>query len=280
MERRLSDLKVSIIIRTCDRALLLERAIKSIIAQTYTNWEVILINNGGDMLKVKELTDGYKKYLLDRIKVIDTNGNYPMEAATNIGLKNSSGKYIALLDDDDTWEKDFLKQCVDILENDNVHAVATQTSIIYEDINDNDIIYISKEKFNPNLRKVTLLKILKHNYFTTNSFVYEKSNLQETGLYREDLKVLGDWEFNIRFLLKYNIKIISRPLANYHKRLNLKNSSYCNSNISLHDYYDRRIRKEYFKKFISEGEYLYAALILSFRIINNIKNFITKIIRK
>ena len=51
------------------------------------------------------------------------------------------------------------------------------------------------------------------------SFVFRREIFTEIGLYNEELPVLGDWEFNLRFIAKHDIFVIQKPLANYHHRL-------------------------------------------------------------
>jgi glycosyltransferase involved in cell wall biosynthesis len=93
------NVKVSVIIPTHNRAKLLERAIKSVLEQTYANFEIIVVSDGStdetDLIMQK-----YKNQDA-RIKYISY---YPAKGANharNIGIKAAEGEYIAFLDDDD-----------------------------------------------------------------------------------------------------------------------------------------------------------------------------------
>ena len=88
---------VSIILPTYNRADTIRRAIRSVEAQTYTNWELIVIDDGS--------TDGTADQVagLDaRVRII-RQGNQGTAGARNAGLKASRGEYLAFLDSDDEW---------------------------------------------------------------------------------------------------------------------------------------------------------------------------------
>lgn len=273
--------KVDIIIRTKDRLLLLKRALDSVLAQTYDNWEIIIVNNGGHMEEIEHFMSRYSDVLKGRYKLIHTHKAVAIEAATNIGIKNGSGEYVTLLDDDDTWEKEFLSNCISVLEQKkDVYGVITRTRIIYEEIYQDSVQEVRQEVFNPTLKKISLYSIGRHNMFTTNAFVYRREVYREIGFYREDLPVLGDWEFNIRFLQKYRIEVIPKVLANYHKRIsNFNNEAYDNSSLYVHRRYDKKIRKEYFIGCIKEKKIIFGVMIYVYGFVNTLKSFIKNFIR-
>ncbi|MCZ0756650.1 glycosyltransferase family 2 protein [Anoxybacillus sp. J5B_2022] len=273
---------MSVIVRTKDRILLLKRAIESIIEQSYRNWEIILVNNGGDVNQINELLHSFDSNVIDRIRLINIEGNNYMEVATNIGLKNSSGDFIALLDDDDTWDKEFLTSCMNILLSDSsIGGVVTQTMLVYERLENNEVREISREIFNRKLSKVSLFKLLRCNLFTSNSFVYRKKLLDIVGMYDENLPVLGDWEFNIRFLMHSNIKVIKSPLAYYHKRmLNQCGDSYSNTNINEHIKWDKKIRRKYAEKFMRSRYFLFGFVMWGWGIVNHLKRKVARFKRR
>lgn len=261
--------RVAVIVRTKNRPKLLRRTINSVIEQSYFNWILIIVNNGGNLDDVQSIVEDYKENY--NIKIIHMDYPCSMETATNVGIINSESEFITLLDDDDTWEPIYLETCVKHLESNNsIDGVVTRTKIINEKIVGEEIIEYSREKFNSNLRKVSSFRIAKSNLFTTNSFMYRRSSLKEIGLYREDLPVLGDWEFNIRFLLKKKkIKVIPMVLSNYHKRIENKlEKTYNNTSLITHKKYDELIRKEYFHNKYKNKAIIFGFLILFFGKIN------------
>lgn len=104
--------KVSVIMITYNRIKYLERALKSISSQTFSNFELILVNNGS--------TDGTdelcKKYADkdSRIKVINIKENHGASRGRNIGIDVASCEYITLVDDDDYCEKGMLEHLVNL----------------------------------------------------------------------------------------------------------------------------------------------------------------------
>jgi glycosyltransferase involved in cell wall biosynthesis len=263
-------------VRTKDRNLLLQRAIQSIMNQSFTNWEILLINNGGDKVNLEEVLVHYQVLLSEKLKIIHLDNPQNMETATNIGIINSEGKFITLLDDDDTWEYSYLEECVSVLDNNHVDGVVTRSVLIYEKIENNKIVQISTKMFNPNLKSVQKFKLARRNLFTTNAFMYKRSVIEDVGLYREDFPVLGDWEFNIRFSIKYKIVVIPKQLANYHKRLS-NETTYGNTQISDHLNYDRIIRVEYLSKGINgEISLFFALLTYLYFYLNQLIRFVKK----
>jgi glycosyltransferase involved in cell wall biosynthesis len=272
---------VSIIVRTNNRSLLLRRAIKSIMEQTYSDWELIVVNNGGSSKDLDETVRDYMACLNPKMKILHLDKANYMEVATNAGIRISTGRYITLLDDDDTWDSTFLQKCISILNTPSIYAVASQSTLIYETITENIIKQAGIEKFNPNFTRVKLSKLARCNLFTTNSLIYKREVLDKIGLYREDLPVLGDWEFNLRLALKFEIHVIPESLAYYHKRIQFDNlTSYSNTQIRDHLYYDKKIRNEYVIKGFRGGNSAYfGMLIYGFLYVNKLLKILTKILK-
>jgi glycosyltransferase involved in cell wall biosynthesis len=91
-----SDL-VSVVIPTCNRPEFLRRAIGSTIRQTHGNFEIIVVD-GGPGEEVKSVIEGLGD---SRTKYLKQDPNTGLSAARNIGIRNSAGRFIAFLDDDD-----------------------------------------------------------------------------------------------------------------------------------------------------------------------------------
>ena len=104
--------KVSIITPVYNGQKYLPLTIESVIGQSYTDWEMIIIDDGSvdDSLSIA------KAYAEkdSRIRVI-SQANAGSAAARNNGIEQAQGRYIALLDADDLWEKDFLSEQIALL---------------------------------------------------------------------------------------------------------------------------------------------------------------------
>jgi len=104
--------RVSVIIPVYNCERYIASAIRSVLEQTYTNWELIIVNDGS--------TDGTleicQSFLEKDIKIINQI-NQGISAARNAGIRNSQGEYIALLDADDIWFPNKLEKQVSFLDS-------------------------------------------------------------------------------------------------------------------------------------------------------------------
>lgn len=266
--------KVSIVVRTKDRPLLLKRAINSILSQTYADWEIVLVNSGEDKELIESIMHDFKSKSSNDIILLHINSNLHIDELINLGVSKSTGYYVTLLDDDDTWDPSFLDECISLLdENKGVDGAVTQTTIIEETLEANKIRFLKRYVFNNRLRRIRGWEIARCNLFTTNSFVYKREAYDRIEGYRKDIPLLGDWEFNMRFFLKHKIVVIPKPLANYHKRIDAKISSgnfYANTSLTRHLRHDRIIRREYLKQGVTKGPFLFCLLVYLFGYINAI----------
>ena len=250
---------VSVITRTKDRPILLKRACESISGQTVRDLEWIVVNDGGDAAPVDEIVEsiGEKKVTST---VIHNEKSMGMESASNIGINRASGKYIVIHDDDDSWESAFLARTTGFLQSgDNYHyaGVVTRSWMIHEEISGDTVKIKKKTPHNPGLSSITLFQMAQlRNVPPPISFLYKREVYEKTGLYREDLPVLGDWEFNLRFLRFFDIGLITDRLANYHVRIGRNKSVYSNTitdGIDLHVQYAAKLRNEYLRKDLEDN---------------------------
>ena len=108
-------MKFSVIIPTFNRAYCLERAIDSVLNQSFKDFELIIVDDGSTDDTVEVL----KKYQ-NKISYIKTK-NLGVSHARNVGIKKSRGEWIALLDSDDEWHENKLElQNKFISENPNI----------------------------------------------------------------------------------------------------------------------------------------------------------------
>lgn len=105
---------VSVIIPTYNRAHVIDRPIKSVINQTYKNWELIIVDDKGTD-NTKEKIASYQKAYSNIKYVINERSKGP-SGARNMGILTAKGKYLAFLDSDDEWVDIHLQECVAALE--------------------------------------------------------------------------------------------------------------------------------------------------------------------
>ena len=120
---------VSVNITTYNRNEELKRALDSILNQNYTKYEIVIVDDCSKDNTKETVTHYQKKH--DRIVYVRHNNNRGLSAARNTGWKNSVGKYIALMDDDDEWcdENKLAKQVKILEENEDVALVCSSVRI-------------------------------------------------------------------------------------------------------------------------------------------------------
>ena len=104
--------KVSVIIPVFNGAETIGRALQSVFAQTFTDYEIVVVNDGSTDDTASVLA-GYG----EKIRVV-SQSNRGLSAARNAGIAASQGEYVALLDDDDQWLPEKLALCVPVLDAD------------------------------------------------------------------------------------------------------------------------------------------------------------------
>ncbi|MED4355386.1 glycosyltransferase [Geobacillus stearothermophilus] len=200
--------KVAIITRTKDRPIMLERAINSVCSQTFQDWIMVIVNDGGDQTEVNRLVEKYKGVLKDRVEVIHHEKSLGMEAASNRGIMASDSDYILIHDDDDSLNEYFLDKTVKFLESsmgEYFGGVATKVVRVVEEIEGNRIIIKSRDSWQKELNSITIADMAVSNKLVPISVLYRRKVHNVIGYYNENLPVLGDWEFYLRFLTKFDI---------------------------------------------------------------------------
>ena len=104
---------VSIVIPTYNHAPMLQRALATVVEQTYQNWNAIVVNNFSTDNTLEVVT----AFNDPRIQCVNFRNNGVIGASRNEGIALATGKYVAFLDSDDTWFPTKLERCVEILES-------------------------------------------------------------------------------------------------------------------------------------------------------------------
>ncbi len=212
---------VTIGIRTFERPLLLARAIQSVLDQSFADWSIVLLNNGGEPTDVNGVVDGFSDRLNGRIEVIHARANLSIGAAANATVAGPLGEFYTLLDDDDAWEPQFLERCVDRLraESNEVVAVATQFFRASERIHDDGSIEeLSRRVSNPTFERTSFQDALMGCPAPPTALLIRSHVLESVGHYDEALSTGDDWEFVLRMLTHGRIAVIPEPLAIRYER--------------------------------------------------------------
>ena len=138
--------KVSVIIPTYSRALLINRAIKSVLNQSYKNVEIIVVDDNDpssdDRKNMELLMKQYEKN--EKVIYVKHDKNKNGAAARNTGLRYATGDYVTFLDDDDFYFEDRIKICVEDLENNKNYKAVYTGCVILENKKIKKIVQASK----------------------------------------------------------------------------------------------------------------------------------------
>lgn len=250
--------RVSIVIRTKDRATLLRRALDDIVAQTLADWEAIVVNDGGASKPVDALVAEREGALQGRLDVIHVDGGTgSMEAAANLGAQRARGEFVIIHDDDDTWDPEFLATMTAALDADpEAVAVAARTEIVFERLEGDHTTEIRRVPFVPPAEMVTMYDLLQANRVVPIALLVRRSVYDEIGWYDPELKAVGDWEFNLRLVRHGRVPYVGdEPLAFWHQRPHAKGAA-SNSVFgeSLdHMQFDRLVRERALKEYVDQN---------------------------
>lgn len=198
---------VSVVIPTYNRANVLPRAINSVLNQTFTDFELIIVDDHSE----EDITSIVDTFDDNRVKIIRHSSNRGGAAARNTGIEEASGKYIAFLDSDDKWDKRKLEKQLRILEDLSCNWIANYCDT-HNKHNNRDV-----ELLFPVVRKV--LSFLERDipkeggtelipYILSTDFnlggastlIVERQSVERIGGFDERFPRHQDWEFLIRLL--------------------------------------------------------------------------------
>ncbi len=198
---------VSAVITTHNRKALLERAIKSVLSQTYQSIELIVVDDASDD-GTKELCQLYTLNYIFISKEESRGGNY----ARNLGIKASNGKYVAFLDDDDYWIPSKIEKQVRLIEEKGCELV--YCSRIIENVNGSEVNHT--EHLIPQNYPVDLHKEILFGVCTVTSCIMAKRySLFDVGLFDEQLKFWQEYDLSIRLAQRGPFYYINEPLVVY-----------------------------------------------------------------
>lgn len=249
----MSIAKVAVITRTSNRPFFLERAIRSVAAQTYTDYTHVIINDGAPRESIESIVNGFDEDTLGHIVVFHRNdrSDAPDTILTE-SVDYIDSEYVAIHDDDDTWHPDFLKKTVERLDQ-GASGVVVKTDKVVERLTQSGIIDVSRKPYMPDMEVISLYRQCIDNQLTPISFIYRRDAYETVGKYDASLPVVGDWEFGLRFLRAFDVEFLDPgfALANYHHREN-GNNSFTKHN---HRKYFTHVANMYLREELNTGQY-------------------------
>ncbi|MDX2096643.1 MAG: glycosyltransferase, partial [Leptolyngbyaceae cyanobacterium bins.59] len=184
------------IVTPCIRPQFIGRAVQSVLNQTYQNFEMLVVNDGGeDFAALLEAFDDR------RIRYLRHEQRRGRSAARNTAFQNARGKYIAYLDDDDYYYPNHLQMLVEFLENSDYRVAYTDGYQTFEtdetgrwEIFRRDLCYSND---------FSLDLFLVDNILDTNALMHERACLFKVGFFDQNLPIHEDWDLWLRIAIQY-----------------------------------------------------------------------------
>ncbi len=199
--------KVSIIMPMYNTEKFVEESIHSVLNQTYTNWELLVVDDcskDGSVEIVKKFCEQD-----ERIILIQNEKNSGAALSRNTALMQATGKWIAFLDSDDLWECDKLKKQISFMRKNNYHFSYTN----YTEIDD-DGKSLGRRWTGPG--KVTKFKMYLFNYMGCLTVMYDREYVGQVQV--ANLKKRNDYALWVKVVKKCPAFLLKEDLAVYRVR--------------------------------------------------------------
>jgi glycosyltransferase involved in cell wall biosynthesis len=213
---------VSVIMNCYNGETYLADAIKSILLQTYNNFEVIFWDNQSH----DNSASIFKSFKDKRLKYYYAKKHTSLYEARNLALKKSRGKFIAFLDTDDIWLKDKLNSQIRQIKNKKTALVYSNYYIL------NQVTGLKKIAYKDKLPEGIIYKKLLKNYFLGIGTVLIKKDifLKGKNLFNKRFNIIGDFDFFTRLSKNNYFSCLQRPLSIYR----IHKESFSNKNYQMH----------------------------------------------
>lgn len=202
-------IKVSVIIPTYNRSAFLEVAVRSVLAQTYRNFEIIIIDDASaDNTKEMIESSFVDEIKLGTIRYLKNERHTERSISRNSGMLLAMGEYIAFLDDDDLWLPEHLKGLVDFLDHNSQVAIVFSNIANYSF--DGVIEKVRSDSpptgFGRYYRELCIMGHL----VSSQASLFRKIIVDKIEGIRSDLVFAEDWEFFSRIAMNYEVGYVNQ----------------------------------------------------------------------
>ena len=201
---------VSVVIPTYNRAADLRRALRSVIGQTWVNWEALVVDNHSTD-NTREMVESFQDR---RIRLVSVHNYGVIAVSRNFGVANSSGPYVAFLDSDDWWTPTKLADCV--------RRCEAGADLVYHDLY---LVWSPRQRIYWRRRRTRALTapayddlILKGNAICNSSVVVRRDVFARIGGFSEDPSLVAweDYDAWLRIAkVTERFERLARPLGYY-----------------------------------------------------------------
>jgi glycosyltransferase involved in cell wall biosynthesis len=230
--------KCSVVIPVYNREYELKRAIRSVIKQTYFNWELLVVDDYSE-LDIKKIVDefGDSRIIYKRL---EKKGN--ANVCRNLGVRSSTGEFVAMLDSDDEWMPNHLEKSLETLADLNMDGLFSS-------------FYVNDGKrvvpfFNRPLKsEEDMVNYVCSGNSTQTSTHFYRSQCAKQIEWDESLHRNQDYDFIIRFSERYKIAVVQLLTVIVHWEKGMSRQVHVNSNIQFLERYKSRMKISYFIKY-------------------------------
>ena len=202
---------VSVVIPTYNRALLLGRSIRSVLGQSYEDFEVVVIDDGSTD-GTAEVVAGFRDR---RIMYVPLARNTGAAAARNVGIRMARGKFLAFQDSDDEWLPSKLAKQMSAF-----GSGTERLGIVYSDMQlirtDGDANYFAAPSVLPGRLIDPATRFYQVHNLGIQSAVIKREYLEEAGHFNERLPAFEDLEMFIRLSRRCAFRRLREPLVKYY----------------------------------------------------------------
>jgi len=197
MEAMTSSPAVSVIIPTYNRAHLLPRAIRSVLAQTFQDFEVIVVDDGST-----DDTEAVVRSFPDpRIIYLRHDMNRGGSAARNTGIRAARGEYIAFLDSDDEWLREKLERQLEVFQTSELSDLGVVTCGVVRVQNGARSVRLPQARG----RVFDVLLRRRAGVWLTSALMVKHTPDRPVNLFDESLQAGQDWDYLLRLVRRYQL---------------------------------------------------------------------------
>jgi glycosyltransferase involved in cell wall biosynthesis len=195
---------ISVVIPVFNRENLIKKAIESVLCQTYSNYELIIVDDGSRD-NTKKILRQYQITYPHIIKVIYSR-NKGVSCARNIGIAKARGEYLAFLDSDDLWISSKLCEQIDFMLKKNLDICQTEEIWVRNNVRVN-----SKNKHKKKSGKIFYDSLVLC-IISPSAVMIKKTVFENIGMFDEKLLACEDYDLWLRISLYYPIYTMSKSL--------------------------------------------------------------------
>lgn len=222
---------ISIIVPSCNRENIISETLDSVLAQTYTNWECIIVDErstDGTTAILKEYSSIDNRFIFVSKPIALKQG---ASVSKNLGLKLARGEYIQFLDSDDILAENKLEKQIASLKKENKKAISVCKTYNFKEKNDVVILDIDRMDYRDFNNPEEYFDLISEigGYYAPESFLISMDLINFSGHWNENLTLNDDGEFFFRIIYNSNKIVFSNDTFVRHRENMGDNLSMLNS---------------------------------------------------